>query len=336
MKHLDLSGKKIIFFCPKTFGYDQEILSEMRRMGADVTFRSDKPIEHAWAKGFIRLYPRISWNYSDRYFFRWLEQCTPAQCDFIFIIRGEGLSPAFMRALRQKYPEARIILHLWDNIANLKKVEMKFPYVDDISSYDPLDCQQFSKFKFRPLFFLEKYLSRDVKHNDRRIFFVGTLHSDRSRVISMIKNSLPRNVDLDYWLFIRSRVEYSLRLIVDPHLRALDRSRLIFKPLSFENISMRVNKCSAVIDIEHPRNTGLTMRTFEMIAAGKKLITTNKSIIQHDFYDPKRICVIDRNNPSLPPDFLEEETPPLSDHFLAKYSLRRWILDILDVKQAFN
>ncbi len=329
MTNLPLFGKKIIFFCPKYFGYEKEILLEMQNMGADVSFSSDRPSEHPWVKGFIRLFPKLGSYYSNFYFLKWLEKYGTEQCDLIFIIRGEGLSPFFIQTLRKRYPRARVVCHLWDSVSTIKEIKLKLSCFDDISSYDPKDCKQFKQFRFRPLFFLDKYLDREIKTNNLRLFFVGTLHSDRPKVISMIKRSLPKNIDFDYWLFSRSRVEYAFRMILDPFMRTLDRSRFIFKPMPFATISTQLKKCSAVIDIEHPNNSGLTMRTFEMIASGKKLITTNSFVMQHDFYDPKRICVIDRTNPSVLSLFLEAETPPLSDDFVSKYSLRSWILDIL-------
>jgi len=330
MSCVPLNGKKILFFCPKTFGYENEILREMEAMGADVTYRSDRPSEHPWVKGFIRLFPQQAWYYCDHIYSHWLKQNGPKNCDFIFIIRGEGLSPTFIQKLRNHYPRARVLLHLWDNVANIKKVELKFPYIDEISSYDPNDCDKFEEFRFRPLFFIDKYLTNNIVNN-KKLFFVGTLHSDRAKVIYSIKNSLPFDAELDYWLFIRSKLEYFFRILFDPYLRKLDNSRLIFKPIQFEIITQKLKECSIVIDIEHPNNSGLTMRTFEMLASGKKLITTNRHIMQHDFYDSNKIDVINRSNPVLSSSFFESQPSPPSAGFIERYSLRGWLREIFSV-----
>jgi hypothetical protein len=99
--------------------------------------------------------------------------------------------------------------------------------------------------------------------------------------------------------------------------------------MSAETISQHYNESAAILDIEHPNQSGLTMRTFEVIASGKKLVTTNKKIVEHDFYEPARICVIDRESPRIPEEFLEVPTPSLSDEFIAYHSLRGWVSDIL-------
>lgn len=330
MSCMPLKGKKILFFCPKTFGYENEILREMEAMGADVTYRSDRPSEHPWVKGFIRLFPQQAWYFCDRTYSHWLDRHGPKNCDFIFIIRGEGLSPEFIQKLRNRYPRARVLLHLWDNVSNIKKVELKFHLIDEISSYDPIDCDKYEKFRFRPLFYIDKYLTNDIIDN-KRMFFVGTLHSDRAKVIFNIKNSLPFDAELDYWLFLRSKLEYYLRILLDPYLRKLDNSRLIFKPMPFETVTQKLKECSIVIDIEHPNNSGLTMRTFEMLASGKKLITTNSYVLQHDFYDSNKIDIIDRRNPVLSSSFFESQTSLPNESFIKKYSLHGWLREIFSV-----
>lgn len=329
MNDVSLTGKKIIFFGPKTFGYENAIVREMELLGAVVTFHSHLPSDHPWGKAIFRLLPKLAWRSADRYFISWLKQFGPATCDIIFVVKGEGLSPRFLQHLRKCYPNSRMVLHLWDSLVNCKHIQLKFPYFDSMSSFDPTDCKRVPQFRYRPLFFLDKYLNRDQKNTGQDVFFIGTLNGDRPQVIHRLVQSWRAASELKYWLFVRSRLELTLRKLFDKSLKQIEESHLIYKSMSAETISQHYNECSAVLDIEHPNQSGLTMRTFEVIASGKKLITTNKTIVAHDFYDPARICVIDRNNPMIPDGFLEIPTPPLSEEFIAHHSLRGWVLDIL-------
>lgn len=329
MSYLPLEKKKILFFCPKTFGYEKAIMAELQAMGATVTFHSDKPAEHPWSKGILRLMPKLGWYFADRYFFSWLKNFGPETCDFIFIIKGEGLSPNFFKTLRARYPEAPLLLHLWDSINNVKCTDLKLSFVTKFTSFDPVDCQNLKDARYRPLFFLNNYLNLNPPTTDNRVFFIGTLNGDRPEVISKVAQTLKRDVVFDYWLFVRSKLELTLRKIFDKSIAKLGDGHFIYTSMSRETITSYLNKCSAVLDIEHPKQTGLTMRTFEVIAAGKKLITTNKTIKNHDFYDPARIFVIDRNNPKIPADFFSSALAPLPDTFIAHYSLRGWLTEIL-------
>jgi hypothetical protein len=89
-----------------------------------------------------------------------------------------------------------------------------------------------------------------------------------------------------------------------------------------------MSSCQAVLDIHHPGQSGLTMRTFEVLASGKKLITTNENVRNHDFYDPTLISIIDRNNPIINLNFLELESKVISQSFFSMYSCKGWLTEI--------
>ncbi len=331
MTGVSLMGKRVLFFSPKTFGYENAIIREMELLGAEVTFHGQLPSEHPWVKAIFRLFPKLAWRYADRYFISWLKQCGPAACDLVVVVKGEGLSPKFLQHLKRRYPESRLVLHIWDSLRNCKYIQLKFPYFDSLSSFDPYDCKTTPQLRYRPLFFLEKYLNREQKSTGQGVFFVGTLSGDRPKIIHRLLKSWKVGSDLNYFLFVRSRLELALRKIIDNSLSHIDGAHLIYKPMSAHTISQHYNECIAVLDVEHPNQSGLTMRTFEVLAAGKKLITTNKTIVEHEFFDRARICVIDRNNPVVDEEFLRIPTPALSEEFIARYSLRGWILDIMSV-----
>ena len=74
------------------------------------------------------------------------------------------------------------------------------------------------------------------------------------------------------------------------------------------------------------------MRTIEMIGMKKKLITTNKDIVNYDFYRPSNICIIDKNEIRIDQDFLESPYEELPDSVYEKYSLHQWVLDVLGIE----
>jgi hypothetical protein len=71
------------------------------------------------------------------------------------------------------------------------------------------------------------------------------------------------------------------------------------------------------------------MRTLEVLGARRKLITTNAEVVHYDFYDPKNILVVDRENLKIPPDFLKSEFRPLPDFIYQKYSLKGFLIELL-------
>lgn len=323
-------GKRVLFCGPKTFNYEHEIVVALERLGAVVTYRNDKLWDVAWLKGMVRLFPRLTWLISDVHYRKWLRFEAPEDVDIVFVIKGESLSPSSLTRMRKKYPNSRFVLYLWDSIANVQQVEKKFFAFDAMFSFDPDDCNNHKLLNYRPLFFLKYYRHSCVRKSlSNSFFFLGTLNGDRPWVLRNLKRALRGRVTLDYWLFVRSKLELILRKLIDRSLRSLDPDRLILIPLTPSIIADRVATAIAVVDIEHPKQAGLTMRTLEVLASERKLITTNYRIRNETFFDPTRVLIIDRRFPTIPDSFLQSEFARLPDEFFARYSIDGWLNEVL-------
>lgn len=66
-----------------------------------------------------------------------------------------------------------------------------------------------------------------------------------------------------------------------------------------------------------------------MIGMNKKLITTNASIVNYDFYNKKNILIINRENPQIDISFFSTPYEKINPEIYKKYSLSSWILDVL-------
>ena len=106
-----------------------------------------------------------------------------------------------------------------------------------------------------------------------------------------------------------------------------------YSPLSSNDISRIIEQSKVVIDMQHPNQKGLTMRSIETLGMRKKLITTNSDIVNYDFYNENNIYIIDRDNPVIKPDFFKTEYIPIPDKIYNRYSLAQWIFDVLGIKQ---
>ncbi len=333
MNTVDLMGKKILFIAPKFFGYETQIVKAMEALGAKVFFHSDKTSENVWAKIILRLFPKLVWPWANRIYSAWLDKQRLAECDLIFIIKGEAVSPRFLRTLRLRFPTAKFVFYMWDSIANVKHTVEKLDFFDSVASFDPLDCRAYPKIQYRPLFFINQYQLESTGEEKFGLFFFGSLNGDRPKVLAKVVRALGVGVPFDYGLFVRSKWELLLRQWVDKSFDVLEKDRLVFKPIPASEIKQRMLACNCVLDIEHPKQTGLTMRTFEVLASGKKLITTNAAIREEDFFDSSRICVIDRINPVIPASFISGSPRPLDGSFLVKNSLNGWLNEILQRAQ---
>ena len=320
--------RRILFIHISTFGYELKIRDMIEGVGNQVITHSDRPYNSATYKGILRLFPVLGRAISNQHHLQWLHSLDRQSFHAVVVLKGESLSPHFLRLLRKKFPTIPFILYLWDSIRNVPSAKFNLAFFDHVFSFDRLDCDSLN-LNYRPLFFTPDYYNNCPKLGNG-IFFLGTLNGDRPKVIHKVSLAAAKaSESLDYWLFQRSIGEFRIRWLFDSSLRRLDQSRIIPTPLSAQEIARRYASANAILDIQHPSQTGLTMRTFEVLASGKKLITTNASITDEPFFDPQRILVIDRKNPYIPKSFVNAVIPAMSDDFLNRYDLRSWVNDLL-------
>ncbi|MEW6857184.1 hypothetical protein QYR58_03535 [Streptococcus iniae] len=125
---------------------------------------------------------------------------------------------------------------------------------------------------------------------------------------------------------------YFYKIVKKDFLKA-NISEFSFVKKNSQEIIKTILDSKVVLDIQHPNQTGLTMRTIEMIGLNKKIITTNNSIVNYDFYNKNNILIIDRHNIEIDREFFETEYSALNQDVYKKYSLEFWLYDTLGIKQ---
>jgi len=330
----ELNNKKILFFAPDFFGYDIEIKKKLENFGAKVDLYNERPSSDFFTKAIIRLNKNLISRYIENYFDKIIKQNQHKDFDYIFIIKGEAFNPIILKKLINCYSKAKIILYLWDSIRNYKEIKQCFPLLNKILTFDHNDSDEYDSLIFRPLFFIEDYttfngpviINSNYKYD---LLFIGTIHSDRWLFLEKIKEEAIRNnLSIYYYPYIQSPIIFLFRKIFDKRLRTLALKEVKFKPISKSKIIELTRKSKAILDIQHPEQTGLTMRTLEVFGSKRKLITTNESIKTYDLYSPDNILVVDRKNPCIQSSFWETNYSPLPLELYGKYSINGWLQDI--------
>jgi hypothetical protein len=328
---MDLHQKKILLIAPSFFNYDLEIRNKLRSYGAIVDLYDDKPSTKVLIKALIRIYRKSITFYTARYFKRIIYDNKHKNYDVVFFVKGETLTRQILSEVKSAYPKAKFVLYLWDSIRNYKELRLNLPLFDRTLTFDIDDSLEIKSLIFRPLFYLDDYreCATDFKRKEIDLLFIGTVHSDRWVFLKDIKKQAEKHkLHVYYYPFIQSPIVFIVRKIFDPRLRSLPLKEVRFKPISKEKVIELIKKTEVVIDIQHPKQTGLTMRTIEMIGARKKLITSNPTIADYDFYSKNNVAIIDRKTPKIDPDFWSNGFVDLPDEIYNKYSIDGWIKDV--------
>ena len=326
-----LANKNILFFSQYFFGYEKKIANKMTELGATVSLYDEMSVKSAMERALLKVSSDIFRKKTERYYKDILDREKKTPFDIILFIDCEMPTECVLREYREAFPNARMCLHMWDSIENLKGVENKFKYFDHITTFDRKDAKE-KRLIFRPLFFCDEYRAKEREGIFQYDFsFIGTIHSDRYRILSKL---MQMSDSFFVYPYLQSRFIYYLYKIIKPEFRRTSLSDFKFEKLDSKRIAEIVNTSKAVIDIQHPRQTGLTMRTLEMLGMKKKFITTNKDIENYDFYDENNICIIDRKNPIIPDVFLQSGYREVSEEVYEYYSIERWIVDVLGVSNG--
>lgn len=328
-----LTGKKILFFTPAFFRYENLICDKMREMGASVDMYDVRSVTSAWDRALLKISANIFFRRSQCYYDNIIRQNKGKDYDYILIVKCDMTPPNVLERMKREFPHAKLCLYLWDSVGNIPGVLQKFKYFDTLHSFDPQDSKAFPVLKFRPLFFADQFRKRPRSTGECKydLSFLGTIHADRYAVIGRVKKIAARLGLRCYWfLYLQSHFIYWFYRATKPEFWGAPPQTFSFEKKSASEIASIVDDSRIVLDVQHPKQTGLTMRTIEMVGMNKKLITTNASICDYDFYNPANICVIDRNVESLDEKFLRSPFEPIPPAIYEKYSLQQWILDVLD------
>ncbi|MCW4461893.1 hypothetical protein OK349_09245 [Sphingomonas sp. BT-65] len=328
-----LKGRRILFIAPRFFGYDLEIANGLRKRGAHVDWLADRPYDTAAMAALTRFVPQMILPFADRLYDRQLSALGPASYDHILVLNGQTVSREFLKSLRAQFPSAVFTLYMWDSLENRGRTIENFPLFDRLLSFDPQSADRYGM-QLRPLFFTR--VAPPVALQDARYdaSFVGTAHSDRYAVITRLKQALSPELRAFWYLYLQSNWLFSVYKTIKPGMRSAKRTDFRFVPIDKDRLQQVVEQSLAVVDIEHPRQRGLTMRTFETMGLQRKLITTNRYVEQYEFFDRDNIMVIDRQSPVVPTSFFTTPYRPLSPEMYRRYSLEGWIDDVLGTDES--
>ncbi len=327
--------KKILLFAPKFFGYEVEVANKLRELGAQVDYFDERPGNDFWTKALLRVNKMILTKKTDAHYKSIIENVPKDFYDHVVFLNLEAISVQNLKYLKAGQHKAKFIMYMWDSLKNKKHTLGLLPYFDIKHTFDKMDSKR-ADFNFRPLFFLDVYkkTEADPANQEIDLLFVGTVHSDRYKLLMKIKEECCKmGKKVDFFMFFQSEKLFYARKLSDPSFWSSKKTEFSFKPLKKEEIIRKIENARVVLDIQHPGQKGLTMRTIEMIGAKKKIITTNKEIMGYDFYRPNNIHYIDRGDIKLEKMFFETDYCELDSEIYEKYAIEGWLKDIFSISK---
>ncbi|MBB0027147.1 MULTISPECIES: hypothetical protein [Ralstonia] len=327
-----LAGKRVLIMSPSFFGYENAIAQAVRALGAHAEVVLDKPSNTVWTKAATRVSPSLVATRMTDYIRSLAEQHGRDSFDEIIVIKGEALHSEAVELLRASFPRARCTYYNWDSLRNYPHLTSILPLFDACFSFDVEDCESIEGLAHLPLFYTDEYRDLPLAEPRYDLFAVASLHSDRYEVIQRVIQQCPEATRAFTYFFYPSKIALVGKKVLEPSFVTPPLREIQWTPLPKDIMIDGLVRCRAVIDVQHPRQTGLTMRTIEMVGANKKLITTNPLVKTYDFYDPNNILVIDRTQPEIPPTFFDTDYTPQTEAIRQNYSIHTWLAVLLGLQ----
>ena len=240
--------------------------------------------------------------------------------DYCLVIRGD-LIPEFVIKHARSISNKMVDFQL-DGLSVSSKILDYQKYFDRIFVFDPDDVKKYPE---AALHFLPNCYFGETdftQPSEIDLLYIGQFIEKRHQQLSSIHNYL-ESQQMHYSSYTSL---YQGRDFIPLHHKILHHK---ISTTYQENIDF-VKKSKTLIDFKRDEHDGLSLRFFEAMQYGKKIITDNFSVKNYDFYHPNNIFVTNYVNLEGLVDFLQSPYQSLPSELVEKYSFKNWINTILN------
>ena len=239
--------------------------------------------------------------------------------DYALFIRADVYPEKFLKEIKNK--SGFMVNYPWDGIARFATAPAQISLFDRYYAFDPADLHRYPAARPATSFYFDCLPPLDEPPGDD-IYFVGAHRNDRTdAIVRFCRHAQSAGWPLDFQIardgnpqaeqhYPVSNIHFHNGITYRTHLDHARRARVL-------------------ADFVISTHNGLSLRTFEAIGYGKKLITTNTEVKKYDFYHPDNFFVWDGQCFDGMDEFLATPYHDTGNTLRQKYSFGNWIRYIL-------
>jgi len=179
-----------------------------------------------------------------------------------------------------------------------------------------VECKNYG-WHLLPLFYVNKQFPAEAKYDYSGVM---SYFPNKDKNLRMILDVLPSDKQSKLHLFVKSKLYFMYLKAAYRRSVSIGINDISTNKLTKRETLQLFSESKAVIDCPLVTQHGLTMRTFEVLGTGVKLITTNKNIKKYDFYSDEYIFVVDEDTKQILSDFFDKK-PTAAFSLDEKYSI---------------
>ncbi|WP_116474825.1 hypothetical protein [Zobellella maritima] len=239
----------------------------------------------------------------------------------LFISINQFHSKEFIALLKEKYPNIKTVLFMWD-MYETTNIRTTISEYDHVFSFDPVDCEKHGLI-FRPSFYVEQASSEAKVGKNIDLYYLGQFKNKEryTTLVSLYDHCRKLGINSDIRLYVNKKK-------ID---KSFSHPIITNRKISYQyNLSLS-ERARVILELNLEKQAGLTIRSLECLFAKCKLITNNKHIKEYDFYNEQNIFVLntDQDIKKIPLDFFTSPYQEPNPTVLSRYSTDGFIDEIL-------
>lgn len=205
----------------------------------------------------------------------------------------------------------RTIAYLYDSFSRWPMSREALAVYDEVFSFDPENAEQYGLKKLHNFIYDDYVADGDPGEYSAFVVMAG---KDRVPALEGLAKAFDQLGVTDYKFLVQCK----------PIPGAHPGITFFEQRMSLQSVGELVKRSRIILDISKPGQAGLSFRFFEAMAARKKVITTNRHVLDYDFYNPANILVIDEADPVIPASFVSAPYADIPAPIYRKYTLQGW------------
>ncbi|MDY3317871.1 hypothetical protein PG637_00415 [Riemerella anatipestifer] len=242
--------------------------------------------------------------------------------DFCLVFRADFFSPKVL--LQAKAKSRNMVAYQYDGLKRSPSIFDLIQYFDAFYVFDSSDVENYPQYNLRKtnnFYFKDKNITGDIKSFDYDFYFLGSFHKSRLEILNKLSSFFKLNgIKFDFNIVFQKENR--------GYIKRHENVNALYEMLPFSEYLSKVAKSKFILDLLIEEHQGLSFRIFEALYLRKKVVTTNQTIKNYDFYHPDNFFIFgDRNLKELIP-FLKGEYVDLDETIIEKYSFENWFNNI--------
>lgn len=245
----------------------------------------------------------------------------PDTFDYALVLNVEYFNNSLLGHIKKR--TQKMIAYQWDGLKRTPEIYQKIGYFDKFYCFNPSDVDQ-QKVFFASNFYFDIPAPVIPDSSLQDIYYLGRYLPERVQPIIPLLNALDTLKATGELIFLIDgacddfKQEYPQNIV-----------KCTKTPISYQENLEKTVAAKMILDLKLKEHDGLSFRFFEALHYQKKIITTNQTVKNYDFYFPENIFIFGEDDLERLEDFMANPYVALPNDILKKYQFKNWFKTII-------